>query len=121
MVMTNNYIHIHDGFVDVCLDVLIRKDKDDVYLSYAPALDLSGCGHSVEEAKKSLETVLTEYLKFTIANGTLEQDLLEHKWKKQEKKYSSPAFWVIFRTNKVAQEMYAGDFSKSQERITIAC
>ena len=66
-VMTNNYIHIHDGFVDVCLDVLIRKDKDDVYLSYAPALDLSGCGHSVEEAKKSFATVLTEYLKFTIA------------------------------------------------------
>lgn len=119
--MTGNYIHIKDGAIDVCLDVLIKKDQNNVYISYAPALDLSGCGNSLEEARRSFEIVLTEYLKYTLENGTLEQDLLEHKWKKEENAFESPAFWAIFRTNKAAQEMYAGDFSKSQERITIAC
>ena len=119
--MNNNYIRIQNGTIDVCLDVLIKQDQDGVFISYAPALDLSGCGHSLEEAKKSFETVLTEYLKYTIQNGTLEKDLLEHKWKKVDNTFASPAFWVIFRTNKEAQRMYAVDFSKSQERMTIAC
>ena len=117
-----NHIHIHnDGKVDVCLDVLIKKDENNVFISYAPALDLSGCGYSLEEAQQSFETVLTEYLKYTISNGTLEEDLLAHHWKKEADQYASPAFWVIFRTNKAAQEMYAGDFSKSQKRMTVAC
>ena len=117
-----NYIHfLDDGRVDVCLDVLIKKDENNVFIAYAPALDLSGCDYSLEGAQQSFETVLTEYLKYTITNGTLEKDLLEHHWKKEAGQYASPAFWVIFRTNKAAQEMYAGDFSKSQKRMMVAC
>jgi len=43
-------------------------------------LDLSGYGDSEDEAHNSFQTVLTEYLRYTVNKKTLGIDLESHGW-----------------------------------------
>lgn len=61
----------------------IIREKD-TYIVYAPALDLSAYGVSVEAAKKNFHDTLTIFLQETIKKGTLEEILLELGWEKIE-------------------------------------
>ena len=49
-----NKLEIKDGYINVSLDVFSYKEGD-VRIMYSPALDLSGYGKNVEEAKRSFE------------------------------------------------------------------
>ncbi|MBO4801101.1 MAG: hypothetical protein J5545_04465 [Bacteroidaceae bacterium] len=66
------------------LSVFLYPDRNhpdgDVWIAYCPELDLVGCDHGEESAKKSFEIVFRDYLDYTIEQGTLEQDLLAHGW-----------------------------------------
>lgn len=69
-----NRIDINTANIRVWLDVFSYKE-DGVQMMYAPALDLCGYGATVDEAKQSFEVVVSEYLRFGLENGTLEEDL----------------------------------------------
>lgn len=119
-----NHIIILDNKIEVRLDV-IYKIEGNAIVSYAPALDLSGCGKDEEEARKSLKIVLNNYIKFTIKNSTLEADLAKHNWKKHVNKqheiFEGPEFPLILMTSDQAKSMTRGAFSKSNVRITVSC
>lgn len=52
------------------------------FIAYSPALDLSTCGDTQQQAKKRFEEMLQIFLEETDKTGTLEDVLLECGWKK---------------------------------------
>ena len=72
-----NRIDINTTNIKVWLDVFSYKE-DGVQMMYAPALDLCGYGTTMDEAKRSFEVVVSEYLRFGLENRTLEDDLRAH-------------------------------------------
>ena len=69
---------------------------------YSPALDLTGYGKTLKEAKESLKISLGEYFRYAISNNTLEEDLKMHGWKRrssEQKVIVSPSFVAIMRRN----------------------
>ena len=77
--------------VTVNVSVILFKE-DDSQIVYCPALDLSGSGNNVAEAKESFAIVIAEYLTYTIRKGTLWSDLKNLGWsiKKGNKKPAIP-------------------------------
>lgn len=69
---------------------LISFIDDNTHIFYCPALDLSGYGIDETEARASFDTVLTEFINYTINKGTLWNDLKKLGWKIKKSK-SSPA------------------------------
>jgi predicted RNase H-like HicB family nuclease len=48
-----------------------------MYTSYCPELDIASCGHTLEEAKKNLQEVISIQLEETAKMGTLDEFLDE--------------------------------------------
>lgn len=72
----------HSGGVECNfnLGVYIFKEGD-FYISYCPALDISGYGLNEEEAKESFGEVMRQYITYCVEHGTLAEDLRKHGWK----------------------------------------
>ena len=90
--------------VSVEVSVFVYKDMDypngDMYIAYCPELDLVGYDTTNRKARKSFEFVLKDYLEYTIENGTLEEDLVEHGWKKYKNgKLVEPTFNDMLKSN----------------------
>ena len=64
-----------------CVLPLISFIEDDCYITYCPALDLSGYGENQTEVDQSFEVVLSEYFKYTVNKKTLAEDLRKMGWK----------------------------------------
>jgi hypothetical protein len=63
-----------------CTLPLIVFQEDNSFISYCPALDLSGYGETELDANKSFEEVLSEYFKYTVHKNTLTEDLKKRGW-----------------------------------------
>jgi hypothetical protein len=77
--------------ITVNVPVLSFKE-DNAHIIYCPALDLSGSGNTLSEARESFVTVVTEYLDYTTHKGTLWTDLKKLGWtiQKNKKKPATP-------------------------------
>lgn len=71
------------------LPVIFLKE-DDTIVAYTPALDLSTCGRTIEEAKASFEKAADIFFRECIKRGTLEEVLLSLGWKKSR---TRPRTW----------------------------
>jgi predicted RNase H-like HicB family nuclease len=69
--------------IPIAFDILIFKE-DQTFVSYCPELDLSSCGHSVEEARNNLKTAVRLFLEEAEKMGTLEDLLIEAGYKKDQ-------------------------------------
>ena len=113
-----NYIKVEDGIIEAKLDVLSYVE-DGVFFVFAPALDLTGYGNSLEEAKTSFEITLQEYFKYTFENKTLDADLRKHGWvEKKEESFSSPSFTDILRKDKQLRDIVNNDYTKVSEQFS---
>ena len=74
-------IHISKKKINSELAIFLFKE-DDNYITYSPALDLSGYGKTEEDARNSFNVVLKEYFDYSISKGTLYKDLKSHGWNK---------------------------------------
>ena len=63
------------------IPVIIFKEEDG-YIAYSPALDLTTCGDSFEEAKSFFAEAVELFLEEVVEMGTLENVLEECGWKK---------------------------------------
>jgi len=88
------------GLVHVNL-ALISFKENDVAIIYSPALDLIGYGNTVDEAKRSFEINLEEFIRYTTNKGTFFVELEKYGWNisKREKSYTSPHLDDLLRTN----------------------
>ncbi|MBQ6050227.1 MAG: hypothetical protein IJL35_06495 [Bacteroidaceae bacterium] len=100
-----NSIKVSNKGIEINVSVFVYKDLDypngDMYIAYCPELDLVGYDTTNRKARKSFEFVLKDYLDDTIENGTLEEDLLEHGWKK-------------FKNGKIVEPTYSEMLKKTQ-------
>ena len=105
-------IEINSEGINVELSVFMFKE-DNVYHAYCPELDLVGYDYTEDDAKKSLEWVLKDYFDYTIKNGTLEQDLLEHGWRiNKTGKVSEPTTTSLLRKSQLKDVLVKKEFSK---------
>ena len=81
---------------------LISFFEDNCFITYCPALDLSGYGENETEANKSFEEVLSEYFKYTVNKKTLAEDLKKMGWtirKNMHKNPIPPTMGKLLETN----------------------
>lgn len=115
-----NAIEIKKGIIKVSLDIVSYKEND-IRIVYSPALDLSGYGKTADEAKRSFETTLKEYLLYCVDNATLDADLEKHGWKKQVSDYDylSPDFGTMIRSNSNLRNLVKGNFNKVSRTLSV--
>jgi len=107
-----NTIEINNTGIKIDISVFLFKE-DDVFHAYCPELDLVGYDYTEEGAKKSFEWVLKDYLEYTVENGTLEQDLLSHGWRKSKSgKVSEPTPTSLLRRSQLKKVLGKREFSK---------
>jgi hypothetical protein len=92
--------------IKVNLPVMIFEE-DGVQIAYVPVLDISGYGHTEEEAKKSLNHCLNEYFSYTVNKNTLFKDLEAHGWKirKKNKPFIAPEITDIINKNEYLHDI----------------
>ena len=84
----NSWIKREGGKVTGQISVYTYQDKnhpqDNVWIAYCPELDITGCGFSEDEARESFKIALNDYMEYALTEGTLEEDLFAHGWRKDE-------------------------------------
>jgi hypothetical protein len=73
------------------MPVFIFKEND-LFFCYCAPFDLYGYGKTENEAKKSYETGLSEFLRYTQHKGTLIKELKRLGWKILKEKSKNPQF-----------------------------
>ena len=71
------------------LQVSFLKEKKR-FVAYAPALDLSTSGKTLEEARRRFEKASLLFFEELIHKGTIEEVLNELGWQKIKKEWRSP-------------------------------
>lgn len=66
-----------------------------MYVSYAPELDISSCGRTVEEARKNLIEAIEGFLEEAARMGTLPQILEEAGFTKEGEEWKAPEAMVV--------------------------
>lgn len=96
---------------------------DGVHIVYCPALDLSGYGYSIDEAKKSFSEVFEQHITYCISKNTLQDDLLKHGWNvrgKKSKNIKAPKLEDLLQRNEAFRNILNKDYSKFNTEIEIA-
>ena len=82
---------------------LIEFQEDQVTIIYSPALDLSGYGNNLQEAKNSFSEALQEFFRYTNNKNTTEKILENLGWlvkgKKEKPKFNPPKNSDLVQTN----------------------
>ncbi|MDP4262303.1 MAG: hypothetical protein Q8941_07205 [Bacteroidota bacterium] len=112
------------GHVDLQVPLISFID-DNTHIIYCPVLDLSGYGNDETEARKSFDTVLEEFLAYTINKKTLWTDLKKLGWiiKKINKKNPTatpPPISGLLETNEEFSRIFNNyPFKKYNTAITL--
>jgi hypothetical protein len=83
-------------------------EEDTIHYVYSPALDLTGYGHSKEEAKQSFEDILEEFIRYTHTKKTIFKELENLGWavNKRKKKIIAPDFEELLTDNEHFNDLY---------------
>jgi hypothetical protein len=104
--------------IDVELPLFLFKDEKS-HVVYSPTLDLSGYGDTEEEAKKSFQIVMEEFIKYAIEKGTLEDALKKLGWTIIKKKYIPPDFALILQNEHVIRILKEKDVYKHSTHVSV--
>lgn len=101
------------------------KEGDNIII-YSPAIDLSGYGKNVDEAQKSFEIAMEEFLRYTMNKGTFEKVLRKLGWNisggKNKKKYNQPFLDKLLQEKDYLQEIIREkEFRKFQHQVNFSC
>lgn len=66
--------------------------EGDTYVAYAPALDLSSCGATDEEARKNIRDAVRGFLATSADMGTLDEILQEAGYERENEGWRPPEF-----------------------------
>lgn len=102
----------------VSVDVqLINFIENNVYLCYCPQLDLTGYGHTEQEALDSFNVVSSEFFNYTSNKDTLVKVLINLGWKikkgssKKPKGLVIPDWQNLLKKNSVLEDITKKEFS----------
>ena len=110
--------------VNVSVPLLSFKEDDDTFIVYSPALDVSGYGDTEEEARKSFEITLEEFINYTLNKKTFQSELTRLGWKIKKQtashKYIPPQLDELFSSkdylNSIIREK---DFRSYRQNIQL--
>jgi Zn-finger protein len=106
-----------------CTLPLINFEEDGCFITFCPALDLSGYGKNEMEANKSFEEVLSGYFKYTVHKKTLAEDLKKMGWtirKNFRKNPIPPTMGKLLETNEDFNRIFNNhEFRKTNRTINI--
>lgn len=116
-------VPVSGGYVEAGLP-LISFEEDGVTIIYSPALDLSGSGYSITEAKASFWEAMSEFFRYTINKKTLAVELKRLGWSvkgnKVNRKVSAPDFSTLLKNNKEFEDIVTNkEFRKFNETVQI--
>jgi len=64
--------------------------EGETFVAYSPALDLSTCGDTFEEAQKNFEEIVRIFFGELVKMGTLEEVLSSLGWRRSKKLWTPP-------------------------------
>lgn len=102
---------------------LLLWHEESVFYQYAPELDLTGYGESVEEARSSFEHCLEEFVTYTLNKGTIFDELERLGWtvNKKKKRVRAPEADHLFEDNETYRHLLNNpDVSKSSTEFALA-
>jgi len=88
MQKTSTTLKTKSSAFDINFTVQVWKEND-IYVAYAPELDVSSCGDSVRQAKTRLREAVCLFLEEASRSGTLEDILSEAGFEKRGKTYQA--------------------------------
>jgi predicted RNase H-like HicB family nuclease len=77
-------------------DTHIFKEGD-MFVAYVPALDVSSCGNTDEEARKNIRDAVRGFLETSADMGTLDELLQEAGYKRDANGWRAPDFVSVDR------------------------
>ena len=96
----------------VQLSALVKKEREGVYMSYCPALDLYSRGDTGAEAKKMLAEAISLFIEDCFNHGTLKEVLedcgfhtMHEKSPRKKRKFIPPAAMSGGRTVRIPAEV----------------
>jgi hypothetical protein len=104
--------HFHGSFdggkykISIGLSIYMWEEGG-VNFVYAPALDITGYGNSEEEAKRSFEITLSEFLKYTNNKQTFYDELEHLGWSvnRRKRRVHAPEFEEMLEDNESLKEV----------------
>jgi predicted RNase H-like HicB family nuclease len=81
---------------DFSFDTHIFREGD-AYVAYVPALDISSCGDTDEEARRNIRDAVRGFLAASADMGTLEEILEEAGYRKEGDDWRAPEFVSLDR------------------------
>src|SRR5438132_13703983 len=81
---------------DFSFDVHIFKEGD-AYVAYVPALDVSSCGATDDEARQNIRDAVHGFLESSANLGTLDEILQEAGYEREGDKWRAPEFVSVDR------------------------
>jgi len=81
---------------DFSFDVHIFKEGD-AFVAYVPALDLSSCGASDDEARRNIRDAVRGFLATSAEMGTLDEILQEAGYEREGDAWRAPDFVSVDR------------------------
>jgi predicted RNase H-like HicB family nuclease len=81
---------------DFAFDVDIFKEGES-YVAYVPALDVSSCGATDDEARRNIRDAVRGFLASTADMGTLDEILQEAGYERDGDKWRAPEFVSVDR------------------------
>lgn len=112
--------HINNH-LNVKLSMYVFKE-DGMYIVYCPALDMSACGKTEQEAQKDFEDVFEISMKYMLNKNTLKKDLINHGWEiksLKQKKYKTPSFEQLIDNDYFADILNNKEYSKYDRQVEI--
>lgn len=91
---------MHEVSINISIFVFFDEESK-LYMAYCPSLDLIGYADTEQGAREDFEYVLNDYLKYCTEEGTLEQDLVAHKWKLVGDTLAEPNFSSLLENNEM--------------------
>ncbi len=83
--MGKNTIKISGKNVIASIELVIYEE-DGFHIAFAPAIDLSSYGNSLDNALEEFKVAISVYFDYTLKKSTLEKDLLALGWKIEKRR-----------------------------------
>lgn len=98
---------------------ILAWEQDNVYFLYSPALDLTGYGTNLTEAKKSFETTLQEFVQYTLNKKTVYKELERLGWtvNERKKRFHPPTTEQLLEDNETFRELQSRPGVRTTSRI----
>lgn len=105
--------------ISIVLQILLFEE-DGIHIAYSPALDVSACGNTEEEAKEEFGSVLSDHLTYCLNKKTIFEDLRAHGWTiKSKKRIKSPTDEKLLQLNDTYRDIKENKQYKTIEREII--